>query len=363
VDEVSTIRLARTRALKGFSKTAGIVTPLRRRTEKRHIKTHRNVILIFNSEGERGMIRKILNVNGAERMAIAHSDTSLADVLRENLFLTGTKVGCGKGECGACSVIMNGKVIRSCITRIKNVPDHAAITTIEGVGTPQHLHALQLAWIAHNGAQCGFCSPGFIVSAKALLDENRKPTREEVRDWFHAHHNACRCTGYKPLVDAVMDAARVVRGELKAEELVFKIPEDGRIWGTRHPRPTAVARVTGTLDHGADLGLKLPRDTLHLALAQAGVSHAEILSIDTAEAERMPGVFTVLTHKDVKGRNRIAGPVTNPRNKSDGLDRPILCDKKVFQYGDAMAIVGPEVSRKNISPQIDADEMRMATHG
>ena len=99
------------------------------------------------------------------------------NVLRENLFLTGTKIGCGKGECGACSVIMNGKVVRSCITRIKNVPDHAAITTIEGVGTPQNLHALQLAWIAHNGAQCGFCTPGFIVSAKALLDENQKPTR------------------------------------------------------------------------------------------------------------------------------------------------------------------------------------------
>ena len=247
------------------------------------------------------MIKKILNVNGVERTAIADADATLADVLRENLFLTGTKVGCGKGECGACSVIMNGKVVRSCITRIKQVPDNAAITTIEGVGTPQNLHALQLAWIAHNGAQCGFCTPGFIVSAKALLDENQKPTREEVRDWFQRHHNACRCTGYKPLVDAVMDAARVVRGELKAENLAFKIPADGRIWGTKHPRPTAVARVTGTLDYGADLGLKLPKDALHLALTQAEVSHAEILSIDTSEAEKMPGVFKVLTHKDVKG--------------------------------------------------------------
>ncbi len=245
------------------------------------------------------MIKKMLNVNGIERTALAYPDATLANVLRENLFLTGTKVGCGIGECGACSVILNGKVVRSCITRIKNVPDHAAITTIEGVGTPQNLHALQLAWIAHNGAQCGFCSPGFIVLAKALLDENQKPTREEVRDWFQKHHNACRCTGYKPLVDAVMDAACVVRGELKAEDLVFKIPEDGRIWGTRHPRPTALARVTGTLDYGADLGLKLPKDALCLALTQAQVSHAQILSIDTADAEDMPGVFRVLTHKDV----------------------------------------------------------------
>jgi aldehyde oxidoreductase len=285
------------------------------------------------------MIKKVLDVNGVERTAIADPDATLADVIRENLFLTGTKVGCGKGECGACSVIMNGKVVRSCITRIKNVPDHAAITTVEGVGTPKNLHALQLAWIAHNGAQCGFCSPGFIVSAKALLNENQKPTREEIREWFQTHHNACRCTGYKPIVDAVMDAARVIRGELKVEDLVFKIPEDGRIWGTRYPRPTAVARVTGTLDYGADLGIKLPKDALYLALAQARVSHAEILSMDTSEAESMPGVFRVLTHKDVKGSNRIGGQVNNPHNKSNGFDRPILCDDKIFQYGDAMAIV------------------------
>jgi aldehyde oxidoreductase len=285
------------------------------------------------------MIKKILNVNGVERTAIADADATLADVLREHLFLTGTKVGCNKGECGACSVIMNGKVVRSCITRIKQVPDNAAITTIEGVGTPQSLHALQLAWIAHNGAQCGFCTPGFIVSAKVLLDENKKPTREEVRDWFQKHHNACRCTGYKPCVDAVMDAARVVRGELKAEKLAFKMPKDGKIWGTKHPRPTAVARVTGTLDYGADMALKLPGKPLYLALAQAEVSHARIISVDTSEAEKMPGVVKVLTHKDVKGNNRIMGIVNMPTNKGDGMDRPILSENKVFQYGDAVAVV------------------------
>ena len=285
------------------------------------------------------MIKKVINVNGIEKVVIADPAAMLADVLRENLFLTGTKVGCGKGECGACSVIMNGKVVRSCITRLRQVPDHAAITTIEGVGTPQSLHALQIAWIVHNGAQCGFCTPGFIVSAKALLDENQKPNRQEVRDWFQKHRNACRCTGYKPCVDAVMDAARVVRGEMTAEELAYKIPEDGVVWGTRHPRPTAVARVTGTLDYGADLGLKLPKDALHLALAQARISHGKILSIDTSEADKMPGVARVLTYKDVKGNNRIFGLVNMPTNKGDGMDRPILCEEKIFQYGDAIAIV------------------------
>ena len=89
----------------------------------------------------------------------------------------------------------------------------AIIITIEGMGTPTSLHALQLAWIVYGGVQCGFCSPGFIVSAKGLLDTNASPTRQEVRDWFQKHRNACRCTGYKPLVDAVMAAAEVLRGE------------------------------------------------------------------------------------------------------------------------------------------------------
>ena len=285
------------------------------------------------------MIRKTLHVNGTERLVIADNNTTLAEVLRERLFLTGTKVGCGKGECGACSVIMNGKVIRSCITKMKQVPEGAVVTTIEGVGTPTSLHALQLAWIVHNGAQCGFCSPGFIVSAKALLDENQNPTRNEVREWFKKNRNACRCTGYKPCVDAVMDAAKVIRGELKPQDLAFKIPADGKAWGTKHPRPTAVARVTGTIDYGADLALKFPKDILHLALAQAKVSHAKIISIDTSEAQKMPGVFKVLTHKDVKGNNRIFGLLNFPTNKGDGLDRPILCEEKIFQYGDAFAIV------------------------
>ncbi|WP_066633485.1 molybdopterin-dependent aldehyde oxidoreductase [Desulfolucanica intricata] len=285
------------------------------------------------------MIKKTIIINGAPRMVIVNPETSLADVLRKQLNLTGTKVGCGNGQCGACSVIMDGKVIRSCVTKMKRVPDGASVTTIEGLGTPDNLHALQLAWAVHGGAQCGFCSPGFIVSAKGLLDSNINPTREEVRDWFQKHRNACRCTGYKPLVDAVMDAARVLRGEITKEELAYKLPEDNKIWGGNYPRPSAIAKVTGTCDYGADLGLKLPPGTLHLKLVQANVSHANIISIDTSEAEKMPGVYKVVTHKDVKGKNRITGLITFPSNKGDGWDRPILCDEKVYQFGDAIAIV------------------------
>jgi len=285
------------------------------------------------------MFGKTLIINGAPKNVIADQEASLAEVLREQLGMTGTKIGCGQGQCGACSVIMDGKLIRSCVTKMKRVPEGARIMTIEGLGAPGRLDPIQLAWIAHGGAQCGYCSPGFIVSAKALLSENPKPPRDEVRTWFQKNNTACRCTGYKPLVDAVMDAAKVMRGEMAIEDLEFKMPADGRILGTKYPRPSAVAKVTGTCDYGADAGLKLPPDTLRLALVQAKVSHALIKGIDASEAEKMPGVFKVVTHKDVKGKNRITGLITFPTNKGDGWDRPILCDEKVYQFGDAIAIV------------------------
>ncbi|MGD8389613.1 MAG: molybdopterin-dependent oxidoreductase [Desulfobacteraceae bacterium] len=285
------------------------------------------------------MNKKTLKVNGIDRTVVAASEESLANVLRGQLGLTGTKIGCGQGQCGCCNVILNDKLVRSCVTKMNKLPENSTITTVEGVGTLDNLDPVQKAWIAHGGAQCGFCTPGFIVSSKALLSENPNPSREDVREWFQVHRNACRCTGYKQLTDAVMDAAKVFRGEMKVEDLEYKTPADGQIWGTRYPRPTAVAKATGTLDYGADLGLKMPPDTLYLALVQAKVSHANIQSIDTSEAEGMPGVQKVVTHKDIKGKNRITGLITFPTNLGDGWDRPILCDEKVYQYGDAIAIV------------------------
>ena len=285
------------------------------------------------------MQKKKLYVNGIERSVVTEGSDLLADVIRKSLRLTGTKVGCGKGQCGACNVIMDGKLIRSCITKMERVPDGAAITTIEGIGTPQDLHALQMAWMIHGGAQCGFCTPGFIVSAKALIDSNPDPSRDDIRDWFQKYKNACRCTGYQMLVDAVQDAVRVLKGEISMQDLAFKLPENGKVLGTSMPRPSAAAKVTGTWDFGADAGLQLPENTLQLALVQAEVSHANILAIDTSEAEQMPGVVKVVTHKDIKGKNRITGLITFPSNLGDGWDRPILCDTKVFQYGDAIAIV------------------------
>lgn len=284
------------------------------------------------------MEKRTFMINGISRTIIADKEASLAEVLRNQLMLTGCKVGCGNGQCGACSVIVDGKVVRACTKRLKTLSDDAVIETIEGIGTPDDLHPLQLAWMGHGCAQCGFCSPGFIMSAKQLLTENTNPTREEVREWFQKHRNACRCTGYKQLVDAVMDAAKVLRGEMKKEDLLFK-PVGNNIVGTYYHRPSAKAKVTGTWDFGADMALQMPNNTLHLALVQAKVSHALIKSIDTAEAEKMPGVYKIITHKDVPGKNRITGLITFATNKGDGWDRPILCDEKIFQFGDAIAMV------------------------
>lgn len=292
-----------------------------------------------SSQQEGFMQTKTLVVNGVEHRVLVDDNDFLVDVLRNQLHITSVKIGCGKGSCGACSVIMDGKVIRACVTKMRRVADFASITTVEGIGTATNLHPLQKSWIFHGGAQCGFCTPGFIVSAYQLLKENPAPTREDVRDWFQKHHNVCRCTGYKPLVDAVMDAAAVMRGELAPDAITWHKPADGRIWGSRMPRRTGVAKVTGAAEYGADLAYKMPPDTLHLAIAQAKVSHANIRGIDTSEAEKMPGVVRVLTHKDVKGKNRITGLITFPSNLGDGWDRPILNDTKIFQYGDALAIV------------------------
>ncbi len=287
----------------------------------------------------RAMKRTLFNINGVDRWVVVEPEKTLAEVLRSNLLLTGCKVCCNEGHCGTCTVVVDGKAVKACVTKMKRVKERAVITTIEGIGSPENLHPLQIAWMAHGGAQCGICTPGFIMAAKVLLDENKSPTREEVRTFFHKNRNLCRCTGYKPLINAVMDAARIMRGEIKAEHILNLQENPKTIVGSNFVRPSALAKVTGTWDFGADVDLRMPEGTLRLALTQAEVSHANIKGIDTSEAEKMPGVVKVVTWKDVKGKNAITGLITFPTNKGDGWDRPILCKEKVFQFGDAIAIV------------------------
>ena len=132
----------------------------------------------------------------------------LLDLLREDLGLTGTKEGCGEGECGACAVIVDGKLRLSCLTTAIQV-DGKEVLTVEGLARDGKLHPIQEALIETAGLQCGFCTPGFVMAAYALLLENPRPTREEVRAWLSG--NLCRCTGYEKIVDAVLLAAEWLR--------------------------------------------------------------------------------------------------------------------------------------------------------
>ena len=129
---------------------------------------------------------------------------SLLEALRDILFLTGTKEGCNNGNCGACSVIMNGRLVNACVV-MAGEAEGAEITTIEGIAQNGHLHPLQTSFLEHAALQCGVCTPGFIVAAKALLDRNANPSEDEIRLWLAG--NLCRCTGYDKIIRAVQDAA------------------------------------------------------------------------------------------------------------------------------------------------------------
>lgn len=285
--------------------------------------------------------RKMLIVNGVERAFVYDPATeSLAEALRK-IGLTGTKLGCKKGLCGACTVILNGDLTRSCVRKLSKVPDYSTIVTIEGIGTPSNLHPIQQAFITNGAVQCGFCTPGFIVSTYALLQQNVNPTREEVRDWFEKHRNICRCTGYKQIVDAVMDAARVMRGEASMEDITYT--KDEPIYGSDRPRPSALAKVCGVYDFGDDIKYKMPGGTAHLALVLSEVAHANIISIDTSEAEKMPGVYKVLLGKDVKGTNIIANPSNHPRARGEGFNyNKVIADTKINKRGDVVAVVAAD---------------------
>ncbi len=142
-------------------------------------------------------------INGEAVDFLCEPRNSLLEVLRDDLDLTGAKEGCNNGNCGACNVIMDGRLVNSCCV-LGVEADGCDITTIEGIGSAANLHPLQQKFLEHAALQCGICTPGFIVSAKALLDENPNPSEDEVRYWLAG--NLCRCTGYDKIVRAVLDA-------------------------------------------------------------------------------------------------------------------------------------------------------------
>jgi len=153
-----------------------------------------------------------LYVNNEARELKVDSNRTLLEVLRDDLGLTGTKYGCGDGECGACTVLVEGKPICSCLALAASF-DGKKITTIEGLATNGNLHPVQQSFIDNGAIECGYCTPGMILTAKALLDENPNPSESEIREYLRG--NLCRCTGYVKIVEAVMDAARRINGGKK----------------------------------------------------------------------------------------------------------------------------------------------------
>ena len=147
-------------------------------------------------------------INGDQAEFLCDADETLLDVLRDRLGLTGSKEGCGTGDCGACSVTVDGRLVCSCLM-LGAEAEGRKIGTIEGLANGDELHPLQTKFLEHAALQCGICTPGFLVAAKSLLEHNPQPTETEVRYWLAG--NLCRCTGYDKIVRAVMDAAKEMR--------------------------------------------------------------------------------------------------------------------------------------------------------
>jgi len=268
-----------------------------------------------------------LTVNGKTQKVEADDKLVLLDLLREKLDLTGTKQSCDrKGQCGACTVIVDGKAVRSCLKKVVDL-EGANVITVEGLGTPDNPHLIQEAFVLAGAIQCGFCTPGMIMAAKALLDQNPNPDNAAIKKALA--RNLCRCTGYVKIIDAIKLAGKFLRGETTPEKEKAKIDKTKMI-GQNHPRPSAYIKACGTAKFGGDI--KMP-NMLEIAAVLSTEFHAKIVSIDASEAKKMPGVAGVITAEDIKGTNRIR--VIAP-------DQPVLCEDKVRAFGDPVAIVAAE---------------------
>ena len=148
-------------------------------------------------------------INGKDYTLTVPTNTTLLQIIRDKVKLTGTKRGCAKGECGACTVIFTGKIVDSCLVLAPKV-DGAEITTVEGIGTFDNPHPIQKAFVEEGAVQCGFCTPGFVVSSYALLSKIPRPTEEEIREGLSG--NLCRCTGYIKIIEAVKKASEELNG-------------------------------------------------------------------------------------------------------------------------------------------------------
>lgn len=262
-----------------------------------------------------------LTVNGERRQVVASPQMTLMDALRDELRLTGTKDGCAVGHCGSCMVIKDGEPVRSCIVPMKRA-DGACVTTIEGVSKDGELHPVQRAYIEQGAVQCGFCTPGFIISTIALLEKNPNPTLEEIYDGHK--WNICRCTGYNAIIRAVQQAA----GQSVTPLPTVKQPL--KAISRPLPRPDAVEKVNGKGVYADDLYVE---GMLHARALRSKYPHARLLRVDVSKAKAHPGVVAVLTADDIPGRKDCG---------VHEVDWPVLCYDKVRYVGDAVALVVAE---------------------
>jgi CO/xanthine dehydrogenase Mo-binding subunit/aerobic-type carbon monoxide dehydrogenase small subunit (CoxS/CutS family) len=247
---------------------------------------------------------------------------TLLRFLRDCLHLTGTKCGCGVGECGACTVIVDGKAMKSCRLKMGHLKG-AVVETIEGI-SKEGLHPLQSAFVLTGAIQCGFCTPGMIMAAKVLLDRNPCPGKEEVIASLSG--NCCRCTGYVSILEAVEEASRILRGEKKTGA---EIPSVGgpEIIGRSVLDPSDILKATGQLKFAGDLYFE---SMLHGAALLSSVPHAMIRKIDIGRAKKWPGVHRILTAKDVPGWNGFG---------AKQADQPVLAQDRVRFAGEVLALV------------------------
>lgn len=264
-----------------------------------------------------------MTVNGTPVTLDCAPGRRLSDVLRIDLGLTGTKVGCDAGDCGACTVLMDGAPVCACLTPVAHARD-ARIETVEGLSRDGTLYALQQAFQRHGAAQCGICTPGMLMAATALLRKQPTPTREEVEAALGGV--LCRCTGYAKIISAVMDANQA--GGASS-------PETGAAIGARLPRVDGAAKVAGTEMFGADHG---PPDALSVRAIRAPHAAARFSFGDIAGwAAAQPGDLHVFTAADLAGENSF-GVIPQ------FADQPALAEGHVRMRGEAVAIVAGDVA-------------------
>ncbi|MGD8553864.1 MAG: molybdopterin-dependent oxidoreductase [Anaerolineales bacterium] len=264
-----------------------------------------------------------ITVNGQPVSLGVKENETLQDVLRERLGLTGTKKGCSRGVCGACTVLIDRQPRNSCLT-LAALCDGSEITTVEGLAVKGTLHSLQKAFIHSGAVQCGYCTPGMLISAYALIQRDPDPSDEAIKEALGG--NLCRCTGYKRIIEAVRSWRDYV-GEPEATAHPDDL-ERFSVVGKSHPRPDAWDKVTGKAVYTGDLALP---GMLYGKLLHSPIAHGKILDIDTAEAEKLPGVVAVITGKDTPDIRYGISPAR--------YDEPLLAKDKVLYVGDPVAAV------------------------